>query len=158
VEISWRKISHSLNTPKWEMVTTSGQKFKQRDQSGDVGLGVKLCSSGSCNWTVNVAWFKLAHDGVYWGIGVKKVINRRVSQNAKQCWLYSLLGRTAASIRLNTTFRGLAPSPSSGLRMGAELIPETLYSNQLTRLCAREDYIELCRREGFKTYIKIIIL
>jgi hypothetical protein len=26
---------------------------------------------------------------------------------------YSLLGRTAASIRLNTTFRGLAPSPSS---------------------------------------------
>jgi hypothetical protein len=25
---------------------------------------------------------------------------------------YSLLGRTAASIRLNTTFRGLAPSPS----------------------------------------------
>jgi hypothetical protein len=27
---------------------------------------------------------------------------------------YSLLGRTAALIRLNTTFRGLAPSPSSG--------------------------------------------
>jgi hypothetical protein len=27
---------------------------------------------------------------------------------------YSLPGRTAASIRLNTTFRGLAPSPSSG--------------------------------------------
>jgi hypothetical protein len=27
---------------------------------------------------------------------------------------YSLLGRKAASIRLNTTFRGLAPSPSSG--------------------------------------------
>jgi hypothetical protein len=27
---------------------------------------------------------------------------------------YSLLGRTAASIRLNTTFRGLDPSPSSG--------------------------------------------
>jgi hypothetical protein len=27
---------------------------------------------------------------------------------------YSLLGRTAASSRLNTTFRGLAPSPSSG--------------------------------------------
>jgi hypothetical protein len=27
---------------------------------------------------------------------------------------YSLLGRTAASTRLNTTFRGLAPSPSSG--------------------------------------------
>jgi hypothetical protein len=27
---------------------------------------------------------------------------------------YSFLGRTAASIRLNTTFRGLAPSPSSG--------------------------------------------
>jgi hypothetical protein len=27
---------------------------------------------------------------------------------------YSFLGRTAASIRLNTTVRGLAPSPSSG--------------------------------------------
>jgi hypothetical protein len=47
---------------------------------------------------------------------------------------YSLLGRTAASIRLNTTFRGLAPSPSSG------------------KAVAREDYIESCRRESFKTY------
>jgi hypothetical protein len=27
---------------------------------------------------------------------------------------YSFLGRTAASTRLNTTFRGLAPSPTSG--------------------------------------------
>jgi hypothetical protein len=89
---------------------------------------------------------------------------------------YSLLGRTAASTRLNTTFQGLAPSPSSGktdltycsslpcfstcqkntgkntgqtssmlnqfcLRMGTELVPET-YSNELTRLCAREDCIE----------------
>jgi hypothetical protein len=44
---------------------------------------------------------------------------------------YSFLGRTATSIRLNTTFRGLAPSPSSG---------------------ARENYIESCRRESFKTY------
>jgi hypothetical protein len=26
--------------------------------------------------------------------------------------------------------------------MGTELVPETLYSNELTRLCAREDYIE----------------
>jgi hypothetical protein len=38
------------------------------------------------------------------------------------------------------------------LRMGTELVPETLYSNELTRLCAREDYIESCRRESFKTY------
>jgi hypothetical protein len=29
------------------------------------------------------------------------------------------------------------------LRMGTELVPETLYSNELTRLCAREDYIVL---------------
>jgi hypothetical protein len=28
------------------------------------------------------------------------------------------------------------------LRMGTELVSETLYSNELTRLCAREDYIE----------------
>jgi hypothetical protein len=27
------------------------------------------------------------------------------------------------------------------LRMGTELVPETLYSNELTRLCARENYI-----------------
>jgi hypothetical protein len=38
------------------------------------------------------------------------------------------------------------------LRMGTELVPETLYSNELTRLCALEIYIELCRRESFKTY------
>jgi hypothetical protein len=29
--------------------------------------------------------------------------------------------------------------------MGTELVPETLYSNELTRLCAREDYIEPTR-------------
>jgi hypothetical protein len=34
--------------------------------------------------------------------------------------------------------------------MGTELVPETLYSNELTRLCAREDYIESCRRESLK--------
>jgi hypothetical protein len=39
------------------------------------------------------------------------------------------------------------------LRMGMELVPETLYSNKLTLLCARENYIESCRRESFKTYI-----
>jgi hypothetical protein len=33
-----------------------------------------------------------------------------------------------------------------------ELVPETLYSNELTRLCARENYTESCRRESFKTY------
>jgi hypothetical protein len=37
--------------------------------------------------------------------------------------------------------------------MGTELLPETLHLNELTRLCAREDYIESCRRERFKTYI-----
>jgi hypothetical protein len=39
------------------------------------------------------------------------------------------------------------------LRMGTELVPETLYSNELTRLCAREDYIESCCHDSFKTYI-----
>jgi hypothetical protein len=82
------------------------------------------------------------------------MVNENSNTNKIQ---YSLLGRTAASTRLNTTFRGLTPSPSSGktnqfcLRMGTELVPET-YSNKLTRLCAREDYIESCRRESFKTY------
>jgi hypothetical protein len=72
---------------------------------------------------------------------------------------YSLLGRSAALTRLNTTFRGLTSSPSSGktdlnkfcLRMGTESVPETLYLNELRRLSAREDYIESCRRESFKT-------
>ena len=60
---------------------------------------------------------------------------------------YCFVGRTATSIRLNTTFRGLALSPSSGktdlfcLKMGTDLVPEMLYSNELTRLCARENYI-----------------
>ena len=31
------------------------------------------------------------------------------------------------------------------LRMGTELVLETLYSNELTRLCAREDYIEFTK-------------
>jgi hypothetical protein len=39
--------------------------------------------------------------------------------------------------------------------MGTELVPETLYSNELTRLCALENYIESCRRECFKTYMKL---
>jgi hypothetical protein len=39
------------------------------------------------------------------------------------------------------------------LRMGTEPVPETLHLNELTRLKAREDYIESCRRESFKTYI-----
>jgi hypothetical protein len=69
---------------------------------------------------------------------------------------YSLLGRSAALTGLNTTFRGLTQSPSSGktdqfcLRMGTELVPETLFVNELTRLIAQEDYIETCRRESFK--------
>jgi hypothetical protein len=33
-----------------------------------------------------------------------------------------------------------------------EPVPKTLYSNELTQLIAREDYIESCRRESFKTY------
>jgi hypothetical protein len=36
--------------------------------------------------------------------------------------------------------------------METEPVPETLYLNQLTRLIAREDYIESCRRESLKTY------
>jgi hypothetical protein len=35
---------------------------------------------------------------------------------------------------------------------------ETLYSNELTRLCAREDYIESCRRESFKTYMSVVFV
>jgi hypothetical protein len=37
--------------------------------------------------------------------------------------------------------------------MGTEPVPETLHLNELTRLKVREDYIESCRRESFKTYI-----
>jgi hypothetical protein len=77
---------------------------------------------------------------------------------------YSFLGRTPASIRLNTTFRGLAPAPSSGktnlnqfcLRMVTELVPETLYSNELTRLCARENYIE-SRKQAYSITATLLV-
>jgi hypothetical protein len=73
----------------------------------------------------------------------------------------------------DTTFRGLAPSPSSGrtditqhlsvlcdaglyqfcLRMGMEPVPKTLYLlNHLMQLMAREDYIKSCRHKSLKTY------
>jgi hypothetical protein len=65
---------------------------------------------------------------------------------------YSLLGRTAASTRQAKLINLFC------LRMGTELVPETLYSNELTRLCAREDYIESCLRESFKTYTNLYTL
>jgi hypothetical protein len=42
------------------------------------------------------------------------------------------------------------------LMMGTEIVPETLVStcNQLTWLCAQEDFIEFSRRKSFKLYIK----
>jgi hypothetical protein len=44
------------------------------------------------------------------------------------------------------------------LMMGTEIVPETSVStcNQLTRLCAREYFIEFSRRESFRLYIPII--
>jgi hypothetical protein len=38
--------------------------------------------------------------------------------------------------------------------MGTEIVPETSVSscNQLTRLCAREDFTEFSRRESFKLF------
>ena len=66
---------------------------------------------------------------MYWEVPVSVIVrdkfhmNMCLSGNAIQ---YSFLGRTAASIRLNTTFC---------LRMGTEVVPETLYSNELMRLC-----------------------
>jgi hypothetical protein len=43
--------------------------------------------------------------------------------------------------------------------MGTEIVPETSVStrNQLTRLCAREDFIEFIRRESFKLYFVFIL-
>jgi hypothetical protein len=42
--------------------------------------------------------------------------------------------------------------------MGTEMVPETSVSsyNQLTRLIAREDFIEFSRRENFKSYNKLL--
>jgi hypothetical protein len=39
--------------------------------------------------------------------------------------------------------------------MGTEVVPETLVStyNQLTWLCAQEDFIEFSRHESFKLYV-----
>jgi hypothetical protein len=46
------------------------------------------------------------------------------------------------------------------LMMGTEMIPETSVSscNQLTQLCAREDFIEFRRHESFKLYIRKHVL
>jgi hypothetical protein len=42
--------------------------------------------------------------------------------------------------------------------MGTELVPETSIFKQLTRLIAREDFINVSRRESFKSYIVLISL
>jgi hypothetical protein len=40
------------------------------------------------------------------------------------------------------------------LRMGIEIVPETSASfSLLTRLIAREDFINSCRHESFKSYV-----
>jgi hypothetical protein len=42
----------------------------------------------------------------------------------------------------------------TALMMGTEMIPETLaIFSQLTRLIAREDFINVCRRESFRSYL-----
>jgi hypothetical protein len=38
------------------------------------------------------------------------------------------------------------------LMMGTETVPETLDFNELTRLSAREDFINFSRRESFTSY------
>jgi hypothetical protein len=61
---------------------------------------------------------------------------------------YSFLGRTAASNQFC-------------LRMGTELVPDTLYSNELTRLCARENYIKfsiIYSKSCFSVLDKIVFL
>jgi len=41
--------------------------------------------------------------------------------------------------------------------MGKESVPETMEKfHNLTRLSAREDFIEVCRRESFKAYNRAI--
>jgi hypothetical protein len=37
--------------------------------------------------------------------------------------------------------------------MGTELVSETLIFNEVTRLLAREDSINIRRRESFKSYV-----
>jgi hypothetical protein len=85
-------------------------------------------------------------------------------------WMqWNFLGQTAASrCEIFPKFRESPPSPSSGcagvlvapklttahLKMGTELVPETSKNlHILTQLSARENIIEFCRRESFKTCI-----
>jgi hypothetical protein len=48
--------------------------------------------------------------------------------------------------------------------MGTELVPETLYSNELTRLCVREDYIKviMCLKTrvtlGYKNVLQVAVI
>jgi hypothetical protein len=41
------------------------------------------------------------------------------------------------------------------LMMGTETVPETLDFNELTRLPAREEFINFSRRESFTSYMRI---
>jgi hypothetical protein len=57
-------------------------------------------------------------------------------------------------LREETDVSGTISVPIIRVVMWAEIVPETSVSsfNQLTRLCAREDFIEFSRRESFKLY------
>jgi hypothetical protein len=86
-------------------------------------------------------------------------MNPRVSSRKPYIWILTMTSGTSTDLphpKLVTRTSSDKTVNQFCLRMGTELVPETLYSNELSRLCAWEDYIESCRRESFKTYTKCL--
>jgi hypothetical protein len=73
---------------------------------------------------------------------------------------YSLLELSATLACLNATFRGLAPSPSSGKSVlpedGDRASPQNVAFKRANAAESREDYIESCRCESFKRNIRCL--
>jgi len=63
-------------------------------------------------------------------------------------------------IKLSSKYKLIKSSRADIIRammMGTETVPETLDFNELTRLSAREDFINFSRRESFTSYMFTVV-
>jgi hypothetical protein len=96
------------------------------------------------------------------------IVNAIVSRH-KPHWVCVWIYRLDEAIILNARWGNNLNKPKPMLRYNYSLVMFVTYfllqysllgrtaaSIHLTRLCAREDYIESCRRESFKTYFLLL--
>jgi hypothetical protein len=95
---------------------------------------------------VLVCWWVRGLTFKFWWLSDFKILRRWKSYFKPVYFLFNLLGHTAASI--------------GDVMMGTEIVPETSVStcNQLTWLCAREEFIEFSSLESFKLYTVYFLL